>query len=97
MSTAVTFRMGVQTDGLANVARETIIFTMPDWPTEIITDQDLRYRELLAEEAEARVRFWSSEMAKAEMAALVKSDCPRPEWRLAKPIRRDRQRVFRWD
>ncbi len=63
---------------------------MPDWPTETITDQDPRYRELLAQEAKARVWFWASDMAKAEMAALGKADCPRPEWRLAKPILRER-------
>ena len=40
---------------------------MPDWPTETITDQDLRYRELLAQKAEARVRFLASDQARDEI------------------------------
>lgn len=70
---------------------------MPDWPTETITDQDPRYRELLAEEAEARVRFWASDQAKTEMAALAKESYPRPEWKKARPVPTVRQKVFRWD
>lgn len=70
---------------------------MPDWPTETITDQDPRYRELLAQESEARVRFWASEQARAEMAALARKDCPRPDWRPVVTRPRSRQRVFRWD
>ena len=70
---------------------------MPDWPTEIITDQDPRYRELLEQESEARVRFYASEMARAEMAALADPNRERPDWRLAPAQKRTRQRGFRWD
>lgn len=70
---------------------------MPDWPTETITDQDPRYRELIAEKAEARVRFLASERAREEMAVLANQDCPRPDWKPVPTPRPERQRVFRWD
>ena len=70
---------------------------MPDWPTETITDQDPRYRELLAQEAEARVRFLASEQAKEEMAKLAAQKHSETSWKPAQPLSRERQRVFRWD
>ncbi len=70
---------------------------MPDWPTEIITDQDARYRELLEQEAEARRRFLASDEARAEMAELLRPDCPRPDWKALPVQKQPRQRVYRWD
>ena len=70
---------------------------MLDWPTETITDQDPRYRELLAQESEARLRFWASDQAKAEMEALAKRNYPPTEWKRARPIPSVCQKVFRWD
>ena len=69
---------------------------MPSWPTETITDQDPRYRELIAQEAAARRRFLASPQARAEFAALADADCPQPDWQPA-PARCSRHRVFRWD
>ena len=56
---------------------------MPDWPTETITDQDPRYRELLTQESEARVRFWASEQAREEMAAAAASRQTKTSWKPA--------------
>ena len=70
---------------------------MPDWPTETITDQDPRYRELLAQEAEARVRFLASEQAREEMARLAAQKYPTTTWKPAQPLSGKRQRVYRWD
>ena len=70
---------------------------MPDWPTEIITDQDPRYLELLEQESEARVRFYGSDLARTEMAAFVDPNRERPDWRPVPVQKRTRQRVFRWD
>ena len=58
---------------------------MPDWPTEIITDQDPRYRELLAQEAEARARFLVSEKARAEIAAAAARSQDKSSWKRATP------------
>ena len=58
---------------------------MPDWPTETITDQDPRYRELLAQEAEARVRFLASEQARDEIKRAAAGRKTKTSW---KPIPR---------
>ena len=70
---------------------------MPDWPTETITDQDPRYRELLVQKAEARLRFWASEQARKETEALRKGDYPPTEWKKVEQIQSEPQKVFRWD
>lgn len=73
---------------------------MPDWPTEEITDQDPRYRELLAQEAEARLRFLASDLAREEMAKLAelaKQKTGKLSWKLAPKFPSQRQRVFKWD
>lgn len=59
---------------------------MPDWPTETITDQDPRYRELLAEEAEARAQFLASDRARAEIAAAAASRKTKTTWKPATPL-----------
>ncbi|MEO8353624.1 MAG: hypothetical protein ABI680_18000 [Chthoniobacteraceae bacterium] len=59
---------------------------MPDWPTETITDQDPRYRELLEQEAEARLRFLASDQARAEMDEAAAHQRPRSSWKVAHPL-----------
>lgn len=71
---------------------------MPDWPTEIITDQDPRYRELLEQESEARVRFLASEQARVEIATAAAGRQSKTSWKAAAslPVRDPDTRAIPW-
>jgi hypothetical protein len=59
---------------------------MPTWPTETITDQDPRYRELIEQEAEARRRWLASAEARAEIDEAAARQQRASSWKIARPV-----------